>query len=99
MNKYWIPHQDIHKKVITAELQYYLGPDATVRPFTKDVRPASLSQSRPPAVQFAHWGVVFFLARQGEDGYLITTPGPCLSDVSLVIPDLNDAPVAGEKPP
>lgn len=38
MNKYWIPHLDIHKKVITAELQYYLGPEATVRPFTKDVR-------------------------------------------------------------
>ncbi|KAG7288701.1 hypothetical protein NEMBOFW57_005057 [Staphylotrichum longicolle] len=31
MNKYWIPHLDIHKKVITQELQYYLGPEATVR--------------------------------------------------------------------
>ncbi|KAK3378063.1 hypothetical protein B0H63DRAFT_451882 [Podospora didyma] len=29
MNKYWIPHLDIHKKVITQELQYYLGPQAT----------------------------------------------------------------------
>ena len=37
MNKYWIPHLDIHKKVITAELQLYLGPQATVRPYTKDV--------------------------------------------------------------
>jgi hypothetical protein len=37
MNKYWIPHLDIHKKVITAELQFYLGPNATVRSFTKDV--------------------------------------------------------------
>ncbi|SPQ22032.1 9b975fb1-86ec-43a9-bc25-c8da4d1d2869 [Thermothielavioides terrestris] len=36
MNKYWIPHLDIHKKVITQELQYYLGPGATVRPFTRD---------------------------------------------------------------
>ncbi|KAM7216298.1 hypothetical protein V8F06_008317 [Rhypophila decipiens] len=53
MNKYWIPHLDIHKKVITQELQYYLGPQATVRPFTRD----------------------------GEDGFLITTPGPCLSDI------------------
>ncbi|VTT60849.1 unnamed protein product [Fusarium fujikuroi] len=34
MNKYWIPHQDIHRKVITQELQYYLGPQATVRPYT-----------------------------------------------------------------
>jgi len=55
MNKYWIPHLDIHKKVITAELQYYLGPEATVRAFTKD----------------------------GEDGFLITTPGPCLSDEQI----------------
>ncbi len=37
MNKYWIPHLDIHKKVITQELQYYLGPDATVRSFTREV--------------------------------------------------------------
>lgn len=37
MNKYWIPHLDIHKKVITQELQYYLGPEATVRPFTREV--------------------------------------------------------------
>ncbi|EAQ90753.1 hypothetical protein CHGG_02688 [Chaetomium globosum CBS 148.51] len=36
MNKYWIPHLDIHKKVITQELQYYLGPEATVRSFTRD---------------------------------------------------------------
>ncbi|KAK0719721.1 hypothetical protein B0H67DRAFT_454711, partial [Lasiosphaeris hirsuta] len=55
MNKYWIPHLDIHKKVITQELQYYLGPDATVRPFT----------------------------REGEDGFLITTPGPCLTDEQI----------------
>jgi hypothetical protein len=37
MNQYWIPHLDIHKQVITRELQYYLGPDATVRPFTHKV--------------------------------------------------------------
>lgn len=37
MNKYWIPHQDIHRKVITQELQYYLGPQATVRPYTLEV--------------------------------------------------------------
>ncbi|KAK3325608.1 hypothetical protein B0H66DRAFT_130398 [Apodospora peruviana] len=55
MNKYWIPHLDIHKKVITQELQYYLGPQATVRPFT----------------------------REGEDGFLITTPGPCLTDEQI----------------
>ncbi|KAK4177694.1 hypothetical protein QBC36DRAFT_386481 [Triangularia setosa] len=55
MNRYWIPNLDIHKKVITQELQYYLGPDASVRPFT----------------------------REGEDGFLITTPGPCLSDEQI----------------
>ncbi|KAI0171250.1 hypothetical protein BJ166DRAFT_217787 [Pestalotiopsis sp. NC0098] len=56
VNRYWIPHIDIHKRVITQELQYYLGPDATVRPFT----------------------------REGEDGFLITTPGACLSDVGFL---------------
>ncbi|PSR97673.1 hypothetical protein BD289DRAFT_83280 [Coniella lustricola] len=55
MNKYWIPSLDIHKKVITQELQLYLGPQATVRPFTRD----------------------------GEDGFLITTPGPCLTDEQI----------------
>ncbi|KAI2640076.1 hypothetical protein GGS21DRAFT_487817 [Xylaria nigripes] len=29
MNRYWIPHLDIDKKVITQELQCYLGPEAT----------------------------------------------------------------------
>lgn len=43
MNRYWIPHLDIHKKVITQELQYYLGPEATVRPFTREVRHPPLS--------------------------------------------------------
>ncbi|KAH7011682.1 hypothetical protein EDB80DRAFT_876337 [Ilyonectria destructans] len=55
MNKYWIPHLDIHRKVITQELQYYLGPEATVRPYTLE----------------------------GEDGFLITTPGSCLTDEQI----------------
>lgn len=55
MNKYWIPHQDIHRRVITQELQYYLGPQATVRPYTLE----------------------------GEDGFLITTPGSCLTDEQI----------------
>ncbi|KAL8338270.1 hypothetical protein RB598_006910 [Gaeumannomyces tritici] len=46
---------DIHKKVIVAEIQYHLGPQASVRPFTKE----------------------------GEDGFLIMTPGPCLSDEQI----------------
>ena len=37
MNRYWIPHWDIQKRVITQELQYYLGPQATVRPYTLEV--------------------------------------------------------------
>lgn len=37
MNKYWIPHKDIHKKVIMTHIQFYLGADATVRSYTKDV--------------------------------------------------------------
>jgi len=36
-NRYWIPHVDINKKVITAEIQYYLGPESTVRAYTQDV--------------------------------------------------------------
>ncbi|KAL8371618.1 hypothetical protein RB595_001424 [Gaeumannomyces hyphopodioides] len=36
MNRYWIPNMDIHKKVIVAEIQYHLGPQASVRPFTKE---------------------------------------------------------------
>jgi len=37
MNKYWISGQGIHKKVIVTELQYYLGPEAIVRPYTREV--------------------------------------------------------------
>ncbi|OWP05955.1 hypothetical protein B2J93_6279 [Marssonina coronariae] len=51
-NRYWIPNLEISKKVITQEIQYYLGPLAAVRPYTF----------------------------QGEDGFLITTPGECLTD-------------------
>ncbi|KAI9048763.1 hypothetical protein LZ554_007594 [Drepanopeziza brunnea f. sp. 'monogermtubi'] len=54
-NRYWIPNLDISKKVITQELQYFLGPDATVRPYTYE----------------------------GEDGFLITTPGECLTDAQI----------------
>lgn len=54
-NQYWIPNLDINKKVITQEIQFYLGPDSTVRPYTYE----------------------------GEDGFLITTPGECLTDEQI----------------
>ncbi|CAL3971324.1 hypothetical protein PZA11_007842 [Diplocarpon coronariae] len=54
-NRYWIPNLEISKKVITQEIQYYLGPLAAVRPYTF----------------------------QGEDGFLITTPGECLTDAQI----------------
>ncbi|PSS27240.1 hypothetical protein M430DRAFT_54786 [Amorphotheca resinae ATCC 22711] len=54
-NRYWIPNLEINKKVITQEIQYYLGPESTVRPYT----------------------------REGEDGFLITTPGECLTDEQI----------------
>ncbi|PMD19904.1 hypothetical protein NA56DRAFT_574672 [Hyaloscypha hepaticicola] len=52
-NRYWIPNLDIHWKVITQELQHYLGPDSTVHPYTR------------------------------QDGFLITTPGNCLSNEQI----------------
>ena len=36
-NRYWIPNLDINKKVITQEIQYYLGPESTIRPYTREV--------------------------------------------------------------
>jgi hypothetical protein len=36
-NQYWIPNIDINKKVIIKEIQYYLGPESTARPYTRDV--------------------------------------------------------------
>jgi len=54
-NKYWVAIPDISRKVIVSEIQYYLGPEATVRPY----------------------------AREGEDGFLITTPGDCLTDEQI----------------
>ncbi|TVY22258.1 hypothetical protein LHYA1_G009039 [Lachnellula hyalina] len=54
-NQYFITNVDINKKVITQEIQYYLGPESTVRPYT----------------------------RAGEDGFLITTPGECLTDEQI----------------
>lgn len=55
LNRYWLPNLEINKKVITQELQFHLGPEANVRPYTRD----------------------------GEDGFLITTPGPCLTDEQI----------------
>jgi len=55
LNRYWIPNLDINKKIITREIQYYLGPESTVRPYT----------------------------REGEDGFLISTPGECLTDEQI----------------
>ena len=37
MNEYWIPNYGINKKVITKEIQCYLGPSATVRPYSFEV--------------------------------------------------------------
>lgn len=37
MNEYWIPNHDINKRVITKEIQCYLGPYATVRPYSFEV--------------------------------------------------------------
>lgn len=54
-NQYWLPNVDINKKVIIQEIQFYLGPESTVRPYTRD----------------------------GEEGYLITTPGECLTDEQI----------------
>lgn len=36
-NRYWMPKHDINKKVIVQEIQYHLGPDATVLPYTREV--------------------------------------------------------------
>ncbi len=41
--QFWIPNFDINKKVITQEIQYYLGPEATVRPYTHSVRELNFS--------------------------------------------------------
>jgi hypothetical protein len=46
MNTYWIPNADIHKKVITKEIQYYLGPDSEARPYEHEAR--TLREARAP---------------------------------------------------
>lgn len=74
MNRYWIPHTDIHRRIITQELQYHLGPKATVRPYTFQVQTAASP---------GHLRSSMLTERiQGEDGFLIVTPGACLTDVS-----------------
>lgn len=50
MNQYWYSNVDIHRKVITQELQYYLGPQATVRPYTFEVSGPSLERGDQRAV-------------------------------------------------
>ncbi|KND89750.1 hypothetical protein TOPH_05688 [Tolypocladium ophioglossoides CBS 100239] len=75
MNRFWIPHLDIHKKVITQELQYHLGPQATVRPYTLEVP--------IPCLESAELALVDDQSIQGEDGFLISTPGACLTDEQI----------------
>ena len=50
MNKWWIPNVDINKSVIIKEIQCYLGPEATARPFTKDAS----SQEHTPNIKDSH---------------------------------------------
>jgi len=68
-NQYWIPNLEINKKVIAQEIQYHLGPGSTVRPYTREVCWS--------CIPFAY----MLMPRQGEEGFLITTPGECLTDV------------------
>lgn len=75
-NRYWIPNLDINKKVITQEIQYYLGPESTVRPYTREVLPNTFLMCQ---------ATVLRITLQGEDGFLITTPGECLTDVSFLV--------------
>jgi hypothetical protein len=70
-NQFWIPNFDINKKVITQEIQYYLGPEATVRPYTHSVGGLDFPPHQSCWLDF-----------KGEDGFLITTLGECLTDVS-----------------
>jgi hypothetical protein len=72
MNRYWLPNVEINKKVITQELQFYLGPDAHVRPYTRDVSFPKFKRLLKNTDSC-----------QGEDGFLITTPGACLTDVCI----------------
>ncbi len=41
-NQYWIPSLDISKNVIVQEIQYYLGPESTVRQYQLHVRISEL---------------------------------------------------------
>jgi hypothetical protein len=42
MNQYWINGVNIDKRIIMKELQFYLGPQATIRHFMRDVGLLSL---------------------------------------------------------
>ncbi|RDA86313.1 hypothetical protein CP532_5665 [Ophiocordyceps camponoti-leonardi (nom. inval.)] len=80
LNRYWIPYLDIHKKVITQELQFHLGPQATVRPYTLQV-----ARTDPPfeAPKPKRAPLLTSSLTQGEDGFLISTPGACLTDEQI----------------
>ncbi|KAI9730651.1 MAG: hypothetical protein M1818_008133 [Claussenomyces sp. TS43310] len=64
MNRYWLPNLEINKKVITQELQFYLGPDAQTLIYEE-------CHADP---------------EKGEDGFLITTPGPYASSKLMCNP-------------
>lgn len=70
-NEYWLPNTDINRKVIVSEIQFYLGPNSHARPYTRAVSIQSLIANDQANDM------------KGEDGFLISTPGPCLTDVSL----------------
>ncbi|ELQ41777.1 hypothetical protein OOU_Y34scaffold00255g75 [Pyricularia oryzae Y34] len=42
---YWIPNIDIHRKVIVAEIRYYLGPEASVRTYQNEAEARQSSGS------------------------------------------------------
>ena len=71
-NQYFVPGFGISRHIIFGHIQYYLGPSASVRPYSYQVR-----RSTRLAL-----GAALLTFTQGREGYLVTAPGQPLTKVS-----------------
>jgi len=71
LNSYFVPGYGISRAVIQTEIRYFCGPDAIVRPYTHQVR--------APELPIFHINAHLL---EGRDGFLVTTAGPPLTQVS-----------------
>jgi len=86
--EYFVPGFGISRQVMFSHIQFYLGPYASVRPYSYQVRTTDLlclplqTLTLTTSPRFFPWTKRQFAhCLQGREGYLVTAPGQPLTKV------------------